>query len=50
MCNWDNIIANADNVSLDEDDAPEFTDEVKDKVRPAKEVLPELFIDKVKEE
>lgn len=43
MCDWDSIITNADNVELDEDDAPEFTDEVKSKVRPAQEVIPELF-------
>ena len=43
MPDWDSVITNADNVNLDEDDAPEFTDEVKDKVRPLKEILPELY-------
>lgn len=48
MCDWDNIITHADTIELDEDDAPEFTDEVKDKVRPIKEVLPELY-ERIKE-
>ena len=41
--NWDAVIKNADNVVLDEDDAPELTEEMMVSVRPAREVLPEIF-------
>ena len=41
--NWDAVIKNADNVVLDEDDAPELTEEMMDSARPAHEVLPEIF-------
>ena len=41
--NWDAVIKNADNVVLDEDDAPELTEEMMASARPAREVLPEIF-------
>ena len=40
---WDAAIKNADNVVLDEDDAPELTEEMMASARPAREVLPEIF-------
>ena len=41
--NWDAVIKNADSVVLDEDDAPELTEEMMASARPAREVLPEIF-------
>ena len=41
--NWDAVIKNADSVVLDEDDAPELTEEMIASARPAREVLPEIF-------
>lgn len=41
--NWDAVIKNADNVVLDEDDAPELTEEMIASARPAREVLQEIF-------
>ena len=37
------MLKNADNVVLDEDDAPELTEEMMASARPAREVLPEIF-------
>ena len=41
--NWDAVIKNADNVVLDEDDAPELTEEMMASAKPARVVLPEIF-------
>lgn len=40
---WDAVIKNADNVVLDEDDAPELTEEMTASAKPAREGLPDII-------